>query len=226
MSDSLHQLHQCFLCSGLNKNELEAVHKIALIRRFKKGEILFLEGDTAGGFYVLLSGRVRIYKSSSEGREYTIHQIAQGQLFAEAAIFRGEHYPASSVASADSTVAYFSKDAFMALIREWPQISLKIIASQAGFLRDFNRQVEELTLMEVPARIASFLLRESQKNKKAEIILDISKSELARRLGTVSETLSRNLKKLKDTGIIRVSGRVITILDLSRLFSLAEGEKI
>ncbi len=219
-------LKSCFLCSGLNNDEIGAVHKIISIKKLAKGEILFFEGDPAAGFFILLAGRVRVYKSSPDGKEFTIHQIAPGQMFAEAAVFRGNHFPANCAALVDSIVAFIPKDAFTQLIKDSPQISLKIIASQAGFLREFNLKVEELTLKEVPARIAGYLLHELQKQKRPEIILDISKAELARSLGTISETLSRNLKKLKEIGAIKVSGKKIFILDRDRLQSIADGEKI
>jgi CRP/FNR family transcriptional regulator, dissimilatory nitrate respiration regulator len=224
--DILQQLSQCYLCSGLDKEELAAVHAIASIRKINKGAILFMEGDPAAGFYVLLTGRVKVYKSSPEGKEVTIHQISPGQLFAEAAIFRGDQYPANCIAIEDATIAYFPKDLFIRLITNSPQISLKIIGSLSGFLREFNRQVEELTLMEISARLSSFILRESQKSKKDEILLDVPKTELAKRLGTISETFSRNLRKLKELGIIEVDGKRITIIDRARLISIAEGEKI
>jgi CRP/FNR family transcriptional regulator, dissimilatory nitrate respiration regulator len=224
--DILHQLSQCFLCSGLDKSELEAIYKISQVKKLAKGEILFLEGDPAGGFFVLLSGKMRVFKGSSEGKEYTIHQIGPGQLFAEAAIFRGDRFPANCAALQDSTVAFFPKEAFINLIKDSPQISLKIIGSLAGFLREFNRKVEELTLKEVPSRIASFLLEESEKQKSVKIILDIPKAELARRLGAAGETLSRNFRKLKELGVVKVERNRITILDLTRLNSIAEGEKI
>ncbi|SYZ71835.1 Transcriptional regulator, Crp/Fnr family [Candidatus Zixiibacteriota bacterium] len=219
-------LKSCFLCSGLDNDELRAVHNIISIKRLSRGESLFLEGDPASGFYILLAGRVRVYKSSPDGKEFTIHQIAPGQLFAEAAVFRGNKFPASCDALENSTVAFLPKEAFTQLIKESPQISLKIIAAQAGFLREFNLKVEELTLKEVPSRIAAYLLRESQKKKNLEITLDISKAELARTLGTISETLSRNLKKLREIGAIKVSGKKITILEPDELQSIADGKKI
>jgi CRP/FNR family transcriptional regulator len=220
------QLSRCHLCSGLDKEELTAVSSIALAKKINKGSILFMEGDPAVGFYVLLSGRVKICKASAEGKEITIHQISPGQLFAEAAIFRGDRYPANCTALEDSTVAFFPKDSFIDLIKNSPQISLKIIGSLSAFLREFNRQVEELTLMEVSARLASYILREANKIQKNEITLDISKTELAKRLGTISETFSRNLRKLTELGIIRVEGKKIKIIDRDRLISVAEGEKI
>lgn len=224
--ETIELLKKSFLCSGLDKSELEAVHKIIAVRQLAKGEILFFEGDPAPGFFILLSGRARVYKSSPDGKEFTIHQIAPGQLFAEAAIFRGDQYPANCSALADAIVAFIPKDAFIRLIQDSPQISLKIIASQAGYLREFTQKVEELTLKDVSARVAGYLLREYRKGRSNEIILDIPKTELARSLGTISETLSRNLKKLKEIGVIRVEGNKISILDTERLNSIAEGEKI
>jgi CRP/FNR family transcriptional regulator len=211
---------------GLDKGELEAISGIAQIKKIKKRQIIFLEGDHAAGFFVLLKGKVRIYKASPEGKEYTIHQITPGQLFAEAAIFKGNLYPANCAALEDSMVAFFPKDAFIQMIKNSPQISLKIIGSLSNFLREFNKKVEELSLKEVSARIASYLLEEADKKKNNEIILDISKAELAHRLGTISETLSRNLRKLKELRVIKVEGQKISIINSLRLISIAEGEKI
>ena len=103
-------------------------------------------------------------------------------------------------------------------------IHLKI-GSLSGFVRDFTRQVEELSLKEVPARLASYLLNRAEETGSDIIHLEGTKSELAGRLGTVSETLSRNLKKLSDLGVIRVDGRDITILNSKQLNKIADGEK-
>jgi len=223
--DALAYLSRSHLCSGLNKKELEAIAAVVVFRTVGKDEILFFEGDPASGFYVLLTGKIRIYKSSPDGKEYTLHLIGPGQIFAEAAIFRDDIFPANGMAVEDSFVAFFSKNAFLTLLKNSPELSLKIIGSLSAFVRDFNRQVEELSLKEVPARVASFLLSQSEEKKSNIIHLDTSKSELANRLGTIRETLSRNLKKLIDSGIIEVDGKKITILDSARLIAIADGEK-
>jgi CRP/FNR family transcriptional regulator len=219
-------LSQCALCAGLDDGEIDAVSNIARIKKIRKGEIIFIEGDPADGFFILLTGKVRVYKASPEGKEYTIHQIMPGQIFAEAAIFKGTHFPANCAALEDSMVAFFPKDAFVQLIKNSPQISLKIIGSMSAFLREFNQKVEELSLKEISARLASFILTESERKKSSVIDLDMSKAELARRLGTIGETLSRNLKKLKELGAVDVNGKKISILDRDRLISISEGEKI
>lgn len=214
------------LCKELDDEERGKVRQIVQIRRIKKNEILFFEGDPADGFYLLFEGRVRIYKSSPEGKEYTLHLIHAGQIFAEAAIFGGKGFPANCRALDDSLLGFFPRDRFMRLLESSPRISLKMIGGLAAFVREFNQMVEELSLKEVSARLAAYLLREQRRQPGSVVELEISKSELASRLGTISETLSRNFKKLRTMGCIEVAGRKITILDQNKLLLIAEGEKI
>lgn len=218
-------LRNCYLCKDLDERELSALSEIGSHSQLDKGRILFLEGDEAAGFYVLLSGKVRIYKASPDGKEYTLHMINPGQMFAEAAIFKGGTFPANCAAIEDSVVTFFPKDRFVGLITKYPQISLKMISALSGFVRDFNKQVENLSLKEVSARLASYLLRMSEESGRNEFELEISKAELASSLGTISSTLSRNLKQLRDLGVIRVDGKKIAILDANRLKTIAHGEK-
>lgn len=210
----------------LDPQEFESLQSITQLRHADNETMLFFEGDPATGFFVLLSGRVRIYKSSPDGKEYTLHQITPGQVFAEAAIFRGNTYPANCMAMEDSQVAFIPKDQFIALITKYPNISLKIIGSLARWLREFAAKLEDLSLKEVPARLATYLLRQQHRLKSSSFELDVTKSELASELGTISETLSRSLKKLRDLGVITVEGKHISIRDAVRLEAIAAGEKI
>lgn len=216
----------CYLCGGLGPDELAEVAAIVSQKKLQKGEILFFEGDPATGFYVLLSGKMRVYKASPEGKEYTLHIIKTGQIFAEAAIFKGDHIPANAAAMEPSEVAFFPKAAFLDLLQKSPQISIKIIASLSSFVRDFNRQLEELSLKEVPARICAYLLDIYYQTGKVDIHLDISKTELANHLGTISETLSRNLRKLKELRAIDVERQKISLIDIPLLEEIADGKKI
>jgi len=202
------------------------VSDIAVIRNAGKGEILFIQGDPATGFFILFDGSVRVYKTSPEGKEYTLHHIQAGQMFAEAAIFKGNTFPANAVATEASTLAFFPKDRFVKLIQDSPKMSLKMIAALAGFVREFNQQIEDLSLKEVPARLASHLLRKAERTSTDQVTLDITKTELARSLGTIGETLSRSLKKMRDLHLVEVNGKNIKILDQARLRSVADGEKI
>jgi len=223
--NNIELLSKSYLCAGFDESDLEEIAAIVRFRDLAADEVIFFEGDPADVFYVLLSGRVRIYKASPDGKEYTLHIIRPGQLFAEAAIFHGHGYPANGMAVENSSVAFFPRDAFQALLKKYPEISLKIIGSLSGFVRDFTRQVEELSLKEVPARLASYLLNRIEETGGDTVHIEGTKAELAGRLGTVSETLSRNLKKFSDLGVIRVNGREISILDSRQLNRIADGEK-
>lgn len=224
--NSIELFNKCALFSELNNEEITDLSNIAQIRNIEKKTVLFWEGDQATGFFLLLSGGMRIYKSSFEGKEYTLHIIRPGHVFAEAAIFKGKGYPANCVSLEDSIVAFFPKIEFIQLLKSSPQIALKIIGSLSAWLRDFTRMIEELSLKEVPARLASYLISEFEKSKNNSFSLTISKTQLAARIGTISETLSRTLRKFRDAEIIIVNGKKIEILNFDALEAIADGEKI
>ena len=219
-------LKKSTLFTELDNDETNDLSNIAQIRNIKKKTVLFWEGDQATGFFLLLSGGMRIYKSSPEGKEYTLHIIRAGHVFAEAAIFKGKGYPANCVALEDSVVAFFPKNEFIQLLQISPQISIKIIGALSAWLRDFNRMIEELSLKEVPARLASYLFSEYEKSNVSSFNLSISKTQLATRIGTISETLSRTFRKLRDAEIIVVTGKKIEVLNPNALEAIADGEKI
>jgi len=224
--DLARQLQNCALCRGLDAQELAEITDLASFKHLAKGEILFFEGDPAFGFFILLTGRVRIYKSSLDGKEYTLHSIGPGQMFAEVAIFRGTSFPANCMATEESSVAFLPKEEFTELLAKSPQISLKMIAALAAFVREYNQKVEDLSLREVPARLALFLLQQSADRRSVSFSLQTSKTELATSLGTISETLSRNFRKFADAGVIAIDGELVTILDVTKLQAIADGDKI
>ncbi len=219
-------LKRSYFFQELDPSEFAALAEIVQLRRVDADAVLFFEGDPATGFFVLLSGRVRIYKSAPDGKELTLHVITPGQMFAEAAIFRGQTFPANCMAMDDSEVVFIPKEPFLQLITHFPNISLKIIAGLSRWLREFAGKLEDLSLREVSARLAAYLLKQSRRAKSPTVRLSISKAALATELGTISETLSRNLKKLRDLEIIAVDGSTIVIRDQPRLEAAADGEKI
>lgn len=223
--DTTRQLRSTQLLSDLDSREIERLAAIATSRKVLAGSMLFLDGDTATGFFVLLDGQVRIFKSAPDGREYTLHVIEPGQMFAEAAIFRGDTFPASCQALVDSEVVHFPKREFVELVTHYPQIALKIIARLSTWLREFTHKLENLSLREVPARLAWYLLRQRRIQGIDQFRLPTSKSELAKELGTIPETLSRSLRKLKTACLIAEVGDRVEIRDPEALAELASGEK-
>jgi len=218
-------LKKSLLFSGLDEEYLAEVAAIAVKRTFSKGETLFNDGETASGFYLLASGSIKLCKISPDGKEKVLHFVHPAETFAEAAFFGDGKYPAEARTLESGTALFFPREAFMGLLERNPRFSLNLIISLSLLLRRFARQIEELSFAEVPTRLATYLIELSAKKSttfqgKTYLDLDMKKGELASRLGTVSETLSRTFKKLKEEGVIDVEGSRVTVLDMVRLQKL------
>ncbi len=223
MKDMDHIISDIPLFNGLPEDQLHAMKQIAVEKKVNKGEAIFSEGDEGKGFYVVLEGRVKIYKVSAEGKEQILHIFGQGQPFGEVPVFAGQKFPANAQAISKGRVLFFPRTAFVTLITENPSLSLNMLAIMASKLREFSVQIENLSLKEIPARLASYLiyLAEEQQSEEA-VTLGISKGQLASMLGTIPETLSRIFAKLSGQGLINVQGPKIALLDREGLEDLAE----
>jgi CRP/FNR family transcriptional regulator len=224
--DNITILKKSLLFSGLDEEYLAEVAAISVRRTFSKGESLFSEGETATGFYLLASGSIKLCKVSPDGKEKVLHFVHPSETFAEAAFFGDGKYPAEARALESGAALFFPRQEFMGLLERNPRFSLNLIISLSLLLRRFARQIEELSFAEVPARLAAYLMESAAKKStsfqgKTYLDLDIKKGELASRLGTASETLSRTFKKLKEEGVLNVEGNRIMILDMERLQKLA-----
>lgn len=221
-------LKNCLLFSGLTEAELHQIQAIAGIRQYNKGQLVFSEGKEATGFYIVAEGRVKLYKISPDGKEQILHIVPPGETFAEAVMFAGGRYPAFAEAISKCKLVYLPKGDFLSLIKQNPLLSLNMLATLSKLLQKFNRLIEELSLRDVSSRLAQYLVElakaTGQEAKQGmQLELDASKTQLAARLGTISETLSRTLRKLKQAEIIEVKGNRITILDPTALDDVANG---
>jgi CRP/FNR family transcriptional regulator len=216
-------LKKNFLFGGVSETDLDALLAVCKEKSHTRGDLLFSEGDEAEGFYIVASGKVKIYKLSPEGKERILHIIHPGWSFAEAAIFGDGCYPAYAEPLEKSQLIYFSKREFLDLLHSRSQLAINMIGGLSRFLRQFANQIEDLTFKDVPARLARYLLDLAGEAEWVE--LPVSKTQLASNLGTVSETLSRTFRKLSDDGSISVQGKRIDILDFDRLVDLADSYK-
>jgi CRP-like cAMP-binding protein len=214
------------LFNGLPEDQIKAIHHITIEKRFNKGEMIFSEGDEAKGFFVVADGRVKVYKVSSEGKEQILHIFEPGQPFGEVPVFSGQRFPANAQTIAKSHLLFFPRTAFVNLITDNPSLALNMLAILSKKLRRFTFQIENLSLKEIPARLASYLIYLANEQSNAEsVTLNISKGQLASLLGTIPETLSRIFAKLSTQNLIRVEGPKITLLNLQGLEDLAEYSK-
>lgn len=217
-------IRRCHLFAGLTDDDITILSSVIREQRYTKGNILFEEGSKAVGFFVVASGKVKVYKLSSEGKERVLHVVQPGGSFADAAIFADGCYPAFAETIAASELLFFPKKDFLDLLHQHSQLSINMIAGLSRYLRQFTVQIEDLTFRDVPARLARYLLELSEQSGTT-VTLPLSKSQLASNLGTTSETLSRTLRKLIDEDLVQVQGKAIEILNPERLYELSDSKR-
>jgi len=212
-------LKKCWLFSDLDQEAINELEAISEYKKFLPQETLFYAGDFANRFYLIIEGNVDLINSSDEGKKYLVRRVTKGQVFAEAAIFSGLEYPVTGIAKTEVEVLGFQKEKFFKLVKKYPELSLKVIEIMSRLLRHMSSLIKCLSLEKVSSRLASFIL--SSAKDSMEFTLKFSKQDLAFQLGTVPETLSRNLKKLQNNGVVKVSGNKIRINDLKKLKEIA-----
>lgn len=211
------------LFNGMDHAHLTQIRRIAQERNYTNGDAIFWEGDPANGFYVILKGKVKIYKTSFDGKEQILHIYGPGHPFGEVPVFSGSRFPANAQALAASRLLFFPRSDFVDLISKNPALALNMLAVLSMRLRQFTVQVENLSLKEVPARLASYLILLSKEQKSTDrVSLPISKGQLASLLGTIPETLSRIFNKMTGQGLITVSGREIELVSWEGIVDLSE----
>ena len=218
MTNTKEILAASILFSGLSDTELDKVTAIAILKSFARSESIFFEGDEGDGFYMVAEGRVKIFKMSLDGKEQILHIFGPGEPFGEVPIFHGQPFPANAMARVKSKLLFFPRTEFIELVTANPSLALNMLAMLSLRLRRFATQIENLSLKEVPGRLAAYLIYlGEEQGSPTQVTLDIPKGQLASLLGTIPETLSRIFAKMSEEGLIRVEGRTIYIDDFERL---------
>lgn len=208
---------------GLPREDLEKVESIAIVRKYRKGEVIFSEGDDGDGFFVVVKGRVKVLKVSPEGKEVILHVCGVGDHFGQVAVYAGRTFPAGAEALVETELLFFPRQAFLELISREPNVALSMLSVLSIRLRQLTMQVENLALKEVPGRLASYLLYLAEEQEApGAVTLDTSKGQLASMLGTTPETLSRIFADMSARGLIGVDRREVVLLDPEALEELAQ----
>jgi CRP/FNR family transcriptional regulator len=223
------KLDQSILFSGVDPATLDAIENAGRRQIAEKGTFLFFQGDPADRFYVVLSGKVKVSKTSPDGKEQILLMASPGDSFGEAALFAKTTYPASAEVMAEAELVSFSYDNFMSLITDNPAVAVNMIGRLSMLLHHLTKLIQQLSLEDVSTRLAGYILglmtSETPANEET-VTLTEKKMVLASMLGTIPETLSRAFAALTKAGIIAIKGQEVSILDYTRLVDIANGEKI
>ncbi len=195
----------------------DIIRHLGAKKSFQKGEHLFNAGDTAKGMYYVESGAIRVYRMDDEGKEVEVVRLEDGDFLGEAVLFVSPAYPAFAQAVKDSEVWFIPKEALFQQLEKDPVASRFFLTLLAQKCVTLNQRIEALGLNTVKQRLAQYLLARCSGDRECQIDLDIKKHDLARLLGTISETLSRNLRQMQEQGLIEVRGTRIIVKDRRRL---------
>lgn len=210
------------LFGALEGTELSSLANRTAMRRYAPGEVLFFEGEPCVGLYIVLSGRIRIFKTSHGGREYVLAIEGSGASIAELPVFDGGNYPASAAAVESTELIFISRNDFRAFCLEHPEVALKVLQVVGARLRRLVGIIEELSFSSLRQRLVSWLLRQAkaqgrETGRGLTFQLGVTHQELAAHIGTVRELVSRNMSRLQAEGLIEVSGREVIIPDTEAL---------
>lgn len=216
--DKIAALKRAKLFEALDEPALHVLAGGAVERRFQKDEILFVAGEEARGLYVIVEGAVRAFRGSSDGREQVIHVERAGATIAEVPVLDDGTYPSTAAAEEQTVTLFIDKRDVRHLFLEHPEIALAALKVLAGRLRRCAELVEALSLREVGQRLARFLLAEARRSgtrteNRISINLNQTNQQIAARIGSVREVVSRAFTRLQHDGLIIVEGRRLVILD-------------
>ncbi len=217
-SDVIELLRGLDYFASLDDEVLGAVAAVAHERRYASDEIIFLEGEPCAGLFVVQSGRVKIFKTSPEGREQSLHFVEPGRSFNDVAVLDGGPNPATVMAVEPTVCLVIDRDAMVRLVQTYPALAMAVIKSIAARARHLVGLVEDLSFRSVQARLAKLLLEQAQASgRRDQVPRLMTQQEMAARLGTVREVVGRALRALEHRGIIRIQRHRIVILDREEL---------
>jgi CRP/FNR family transcriptional regulator len=203
----------------LAQEELSEINSLKINKEYKKGEILFFEGDQIESLFIINQGKVKVFKYTKEGKEQILYILSEGDIFGELSLFRSEKLTFNVEALEDLNTCVLTKASFERILSKRPEISMKVLQVMGDRLIKMETLIQSLGTKDIEARIATFLLElipEYTKSRGSikEIELPLSREEIANYIGVTRETISRKLGKMQDEGILKIKGiKKIIILD-------------
>jgi CRP/FNR family transcriptional regulator len=210
--------------ASLDEDTLASIVTLAARRAYSPDEVIFLEGEPCAGLFIVQTGHVKIYTASPEGREQILTLIGPRDSFNDVAVFDGGPNPASAQAMEAVELLVIERSSMLNLFDRYPKLAQAVVAILAARARMLISMIEDLSLRSVAGRLAKLLLNQALQGSEA---VPLTRQQMAARLGTIREMVSRALREMEDEGLVRREGREIIITDraaLERRFQISNIE--
>lgn len=197
---------------------------------YKRGQIIFHEGNHPQGLYCIFSGKVKLYKTADNGRQQIVRMAQAGNILGYRSLFADEPYQATAEAMEDSSICFIEKRAFFPLISKYPTLAMEIIKKLAKELGRAEDRIRDLALKTADQRLAELLLMLKETYGVQEpagwrLNISLSRQEIAEMIGTAPETVIRLLGDFRSKGLLEFKGKEIYLLDSDGLLDMAGIEK-
>lgn len=198
-----------------------------MIKEFRRNEIITLEGEKYTGIGVIIEGKASVTKESIAGKRIIMEVIGPGQMFGEMAAFSGSHiWPATVISLESSIVAFLSPDKIAGNCQRQCSAHRKLITNMLGVISNkalmLDKKVAYLAMKNLRGRISTYLLEEQKKNGATRFMLPMNRNEIADYLNVSRPSLSREMCRMRDEGLIDFHRSAVQIKDIAQLVSMAE----
>jgi len=211
--------------NALSDTDTKEISHYLVPETFAKKEFIFSEGDPSDWLFIVKKGKVKITKLSHEGKELILEVVSPNEIFGGIAVVRGFPYPANAVAMEDSEILKMSRKNFLSIMDRFPNLMYCMAMNIGDRIKDTHETLKNIALEKVESRIASLLIKLSDKagekvSEGVAITMKLTKQDIAEMVGTTVETSIRTMSKLTKAGLVIVRSGKIIIKDLAKLKSL------
>lgn len=214
-------LQQVPLFRAFRQDDLQKISDVVKIQSLKKGDTLFRKGEQGTALYLIVSGRIKISVTSRLGDEVILSILSNGELFGDMALLDGMNRSADAVALEDSQVYVLYQEDFISILMKSSTAIKALFSTLCARLRKTDKFVEETCFLNVSSRLArrlsEFAERQIKAGEDGEIRIEMTQSELASMVGATRESVNKELRSMREKGIVKTVGRSVVVCDLERL---------
>lgn len=215
--------HSIDIFQDLLPEQLSRIDRSIKLMTCEPGQVFYAPEESGEALFILIDGRVQLYRLSPEGKKLVVSELGPGAIFGEMSLVRQGMYSAFAESASECTIGLMSREAVTRIIEENPAFALRFMEAIADRLRAVESKLEDLAFRDLPSRLAGLLLELSTHSPDSEFIMGYTHQDLADMLGTTRETTTQILSEFKATGWVQIRRKQIELTDKTALQNLRHG---